>query len=42
MKQMKKKSPFSGPPKISDFGVSFGRCRGSYKCFICFICYINI
>ena len=23
------KSPFSGPPKISDFGVSFGRFRGS-------------
>ena len=22
------KSPFSGPPKISDFGVSFGRFRG--------------
>ncbi len=24
------KSPFSGPPKISDFGVSFGRFRGSF------------
>ena len=23
------KSPFSGPPKIFDFGVSFGRFRGS-------------
>ena len=25
----KKKSPFSGSPKIFDFGVSFGRFRGS-------------
>ena len=25
------KSPFSGPPKISDFGVSFGRFRGSFS-----------
>ena len=39
---MKKKSPFSVPPKISDFRVSFGRFRGAYNCFIFFICYNNI
>ena len=36
------KSPFSGPPKISDFGVSFGRFRGSYICHIYHICHIAI